>query len=456
MALRAVELTAIFFGGGDPAAPRRLDTHVPPRDSDGVGAKMLAAATALAWTYVARPAEDCAELALAALAGGELIEADAQVLTAIIVLVLADRDEANAALDEALAVAHRRGSLYSLSSIHLWRGFMLHRRGELADAEDVLRTAASEFDLYGYGATGLQPCSAYLAATLLEGGDRDGAWRALETGVSPADGSDRARWWLISRLQLLVAVGRAEEALEAADELERRSRWMTNPAIGPWRLLKAEALALLQRHDEALALARTDLELARRFGAPGPVGMALRVLGTLEREAGLHHLREAVEVLRNSSARLEHAKALAALGAALRRSGNRSEAREPLRAALDLAERCGAHELAERAREELRATGARPRRTVLHGVDALTASELRIARMAAEGLSNREIAQALFVTIRTVEMHLTHGYQKLEITSRTELPDALGTPVARSPRLPGVRQRRGVAGGTPRGRRRRR
>jgi DNA-binding CsgD family transcriptional regulator len=335
--------------------------------------------------------------------------------------------EANAALDEALAVAHRRGSLYSLSTIHVWRGFMLHRRGELAEAEDVLRTAASEYDLFGFGAVGVQPCSAYLAATLLERGDRDGAWRALEAGASAAEGPNTARVWLIIRLQLLVAEGRAEEALEAADELERRSRWMTNPAIGPWRLLKAEALALLERHDEALAHAQTDLELARRFGAPGTVGTALRVLGTLERDAGLDHLGEAVEALRGSPARLDHAKALAALGAALRRAGRRAEAREPLREALDLAERCGAAALAERAREELSATGARPRRAVLHGVDALTASELRIARLAAEGLSNREIAQALFVTIRTVEMHLTHGYQKLDISSRTELPDALGT-----------------------------
>jgi DNA-binding NarL/FixJ family response regulator len=112
-------------------------------------------------------------------------------------------------------------------------------------------------------------------------------------------------------------------------------------------------------------------------------------------------------LLRDSSARLEQAKALVALGAALRRTGSRAEAREPLREALDLAERCGALALAERAREELRATGARPRRSILRGVDALTASELRIARMAAEGLTNREIAQELFVTIRTVEMHLT-------------------------------------------------
>jgi DNA-binding CsgD family transcriptional regulator len=243
----------------------------------------------------------------------------------------------------------------------------------------------------------------------------------LDPGVYTADGSYGARYWLISRLQLLVAEGRAEEALETADEVERTLSWIINPAVGPWRLLKAEALDLLERRDEALALAEADLELARRFGAAGTVGIALRVLGTLEREAGLDHLREAVDALRGSPARLEQAKALAALGAALRRSGSRLEAREPLREALDLAERCGAHALAVRAREELSATGARPRHTALHGTGALTSSELRIARMAADGRSNREIAQALFVTIRTVEMHLTHAYQKLEIASRKQL-----------------------------------
>jgi DNA-binding CsgD family transcriptional regulator len=436
LALEAFELATIFFGGGDPVDLRRLDAHEAPRESDGVGAKMLAAVAAVAWTYAARPAEECAEMSLAALAGGQLIEADTGVLGigAIIALILADRDEANAAVDEALAVAHRRGSLFWLAAIHLWRGFMLFRRGELAEAEESLRAAVHDFDLYGPGASAVQVTGAFLAAILLDRGDISGARQALERAPHTPDGSDGARWWLMSHQQLLIAEGRAEEALEAADELERSARWILNPATWPGRSLKAEALELLERRGEALELAEAELKLARRFGAPGTVGTALCVLGTLEREAGLDHLGEAVEVLRGSPARLDHAKALAALGAALRRAGRRAEAREPLREALDLAERCGAAALAEHAREELAATGARPRRAVLHGVDALTASELRIARLAAEGLSNREIAQALFVTIRTVEMHLTHGYQKLDISSRTELPDALGAEVPQSAR----------------------
>jgi DNA-binding NarL/FixJ family response regulator len=412
---------------------QRLDALGPPRPDADIGAKMLAATAAMLWALAcARPARDCRTMALAALSGGQLIEADTPMagLFAIVALVLADRDEADAAWDDALEVAQRQGSLFSLSSISLWRGFTMHCRGELADAGELLRTALDEVNLYGYAGIAVQVGRAFLAATLLERGDSDGAWRVLDPRFYAADGSYGARAWLTSRMQLLVAEGRAEEALETAEELQRTLSWVAHPAglaIGPWRLLKAEALDLLERRDEALALAQTDLELARRFGAPGTVGIALRVLGTLEREAGLEHLREAVEVLSESPARLERTKALAALGGALRRSGSRAEAREPLRAALDLAERCSARTLAERAREELVATGARPRHTARHGVDALTTQELRIARLAADGRSNREIAQELFLTIRTVEMHLTHAYQKLEIGSRKQLAQALGT-----------------------------
>jgi DNA-binding NarL/FixJ family response regulator len=132
----------------------------------------------------------------------------------------------------------------------------------------------------------------------------------------------------------------------------------------------------------------------------------------------------------DSPARYERARSLTELGAALRRAGHRRDARGPLRQALDAAHRCGAITLARRARQELLAAGARPRRTALTGLDSLTASQRRVAQLAAEGLANREIAQALFVTLRTVEMHLTHAYQKLGIGSREALPAALREDVA--------------------------
>lgn len=140
-------------------------------------------------------------------------------------------------------------------------------------------------------------------------------------------------------------------------------------------------------------------------------------------------LETSIGSLERSQAQLELGRSLAEHGAALRRGGRRVDARESLRRALELAGRCGAGALAEQVRTELRAAGGRSRQGALSGPGSLTASERRVAQMAAEGLSNRDIAQALFVSLRTVETHLTHAFQKLDIDSRTKLADALrGTP----------------------------
>ena len=137
--------------------------------------------------------------------------------------------------------------------------------------------------------------------------------------------------------------------------------------------------------------------------------------------AGIGLLREAVEVLAGSQARLEHARALVDLGAALRRANQRTEARQRLREGVELARRVGAFGLAGRANEEIAATGARPRTVFQTGLDALTTSERRVGQLAAGGMTNKEIAQTLFVTIKTVEVHLSHAYRKLEISSRAQL-----------------------------------
>jgi DNA-binding NarL/FixJ family response regulator len=155
------------------------------------------------------------------------------------------------------------------------------------------------------------------------------------------------------------------------------------------------------------------------------VGYVLRVLGTLERERGVEHLEEAVAELEQATTKLELAKALCEYGTALRLQRKQTEAREPLRRALELADVCGAPPLVERARTELGATGARPRTTALSGVESLTPSEKRVADLAAGGMSNREIAQELYVTPKTVEVHLSNTYRKLEIGGRRELSGAL-------------------------------
>ncbi len=163
-----------------------------------------------------------------------------------------------------------------------------------------------------------------------------------------------------------------------------------------------------------------ELELAERWGTPLARGLALRGLGLVTGDAGA--LAAAVDALDGSPHRLELARARVDHGAALRRAGRRSEAREPLRLGMDGAHACGARPLAERARTELLATGARPRRLALAGRDALTPSERRIAALAADGLTNRQIAQALFVTTATVETHLRHAFRKLDVRSRADLP----------------------------------
>jgi DNA-binding CsgD family transcriptional regulator len=192
-----------------------------------------------------------------------------------------------------------------------------------------------------------------------------------------------------------------------------------------YRSTAALAAARLGDRAEARRLASEELELARAWGTPRAIGIALRALGLIEEDAGLELLRDAVAMLAPSSAALEHVRAQADLGAALRRANRRAEARPLLAEALDRATRLGALALAERCRTELQATGARPRRVLLTGVDALTASERRVAEMAATGMSNPQIAQALFVTRKTVETHLGSAYRKLGIESRDALPDAL-------------------------------
>ena len=188
----------------------------------------------------------------------------------------------------------------------------------------------------------------------------------------------------------------------------------------------AVALATGDR-DTARARAAAMLAAAERFGAPGALGVARRLVGQAIGGAdGIEHLRAAIGPLERSPLRLDLAQALVELGAALRRANARAAAREPLRRGLDLAQRCGSEALTDQAMQELRATGARPRRLVLTGVESLTPSELRVARLVAEGRSNPEVAQALFVTRATVESHLAAVFRKLGVTSRDQLPAALG------------------------------
>jgi DNA-binding CsgD family transcriptional regulator len=425
--LEALELMAQMIAGGAGDALAHLERYHRRPVRPNLGAKMLAAVATQEWMAGGGDSQACAELALEALAGGDLIAAHNGLLAVgpIGVVAMADRAEAIDACERALAEAHRAGSLLDLKAMIFVRGFTLYWRGELADAEQSLRSFY-EAALWGIGQHIRMYGDAHLSAVLRERGDLVGARLVHEQSTDPGDDGEATRYWVHSQLELLVAEARMSEALALAEEFETRFAPAADSIDNPWRSPTALALHRVGRQDEALALAHRDLEPARRWGAPGTVSRVLRVLGTVQGDAGLETLRQAADVAAGTPARLQHAKALAALGAALRRARRPSDARTPLRHALELAEVLGADRLAAEARHELYAAGARPRRAALSGVKSLTASEHRVATVAAEGRTNREIAEGLFVTPKTVEMHLGNVYRKLGIASRRELPAALG------------------------------
>jgi DNA-binding CsgD family transcriptional regulator len=426
--LEAGELISLFFGARDDDGERldRLRGHRTIDTERGPGARMLAAVAAWEWAESAGPADQVVALARAALRDGTLVTADAGylVVAAILPLALADLDEATELWDAVRAEAHRSGFVFTLMAAQLWGGYTQYLQGEVAEAESELKAAL--VSIADWGVPTQQPwATAVLAELLVDRGAVVEARALLDGARDPLPGSDPAILLHRAQIRVLLAEGRAEEALAHADVLQSHAGWRRHPRYVPWRSLKAQALDRLGRQEEAVALAAEELEIARAWGSSGTVGRSLRVLGAIEREDGLEHLGEACAVLEHAPARLERAKALAALGEVLRRARRPTEAREPLRKALELAAICGATALVERARAELYATGARPRTTALSGVGSLTASERRVADLALDGLSNRDIAQSLYVTPKTVEVHLSSAYRKLGIGSRRELPRAL-------------------------------
>jgi DNA-binding CsgD family transcriptional regulator len=294
---------------------------------------------------------------------------------------------------------------------------------ELADAEAQARWAVER-------ATGIFAVDAlaHLIEILIERDALADAEDELSRVRAPLDShSIVAVTYLMARGRLRAAQGRRAEALQ--DFLacgERCERLGIALAVYPWRSEAAIANASLGRPHEARRLAGAEVTIARRFGRPRALGVALRSQGLAQGgERGLALLAEAVAVLERSQAPVELARALTDYGAALRRAGQRGQARAQLERGLDLAHHWGARRIAGQARAELVAAGAKPRRDAMTGRDALTASELRVARLAAEGKTNREIAQTLFITTKTASAHLSRVYRKLGVTRRNQLAQAL-------------------------------
>jgi DNA-binding CsgD family transcriptional regulator len=430
-ALEAVELISVHFGANVEDAAERLERLRRQQFGEGPGAKMLAATVAFAWMADAGDAGAASELALEAMEGDTLLEADNGLfwMGAMLTLVVADRPETRSLWEQTMAQAHRNGSLFSRLSVSLWDGCFKLVEGELAEAKESLSSNLAMTKVYGINVPqAVSYTTGFLGAVHLEAGDVEAARRVLDSApIVEGDHSDGTNFARRTLIGLHMAEGNGEAALAAAEDLERHSLRTRNPRWVPWRSLKAQALAMVGRREEAVVLAEEEVELARGWGAPSGLGHSLRVLGELRGPDGIAELEEAATLLERSNQRIERARAFAALGAELRRARRPTDAREPLRRALELAEQSGAQALAENVRSELYATGARPRTTALDGVESLTERELRVAKLASDGQTNRDIAQTLYVTPKTVEVHLTNAYRKLGIGSRRELPAALSS-----------------------------
>jgi DNA-binding NarL/FixJ family response regulator len=344
-------------------------------------------------------------------------------------LIIDDELTTAFALCEALiGVARPRGWLIALAHGCMFRAMALIRVGEIRDAEADARLAF-EYKLPVAPAPATLWCLSFLLDTLVEADDLTGADAALTTAgqqAVPPVGALAAPLVLQSRARLRLAQHRPADALADARMAAERAGeiGVRHPVFASWRTEAAEALLVLGADAEARRLALEQLELSEQLGTPGARGAALCLLARTTTEP-IPLLEQAVTMLAGSPARLEHTRALVALGAALRRANRRADARDPLRRALEQADRGGMLRLARRAREELNAAGARPRRSALSGPGALTPAEHRVAELAARGHGNRAIAERLYVTPRTVETHLTHAFAKLDIRSRAELAAAL-------------------------------
>jgi DNA-binding CsgD family transcriptional regulator len=382
-------------------------------------------------------ATSSARLAERALADGALVRQygseRVQVVQAIRALIRAERlDLASAAVAVAIDDARRRGSAAGFSLNSVFAAQVAHLDCRVASAEAHARAAFEVARLGGWvGVAGV--VVATLVDVLLERDELAEAQRML-ADVNLLDGSVEALghgavYVLQSRARVKLAHGRTAAALDDLMAIGRsHERWYGTPHVPAhqWASAAASALAGEGRHEEARRLVEEELAVMRRWGSPGWTAVSLRALGLVApADEALGHLREAADLADSSSLRLEAARTLTELGAALRRAGRRSEARDPLRRGLELARAGGATAIAARARDELAATGEKVPRVLATGVAALTPSERRIAKMAADGMSNPQIAQDLFVTIKNVEGHLRNAYRKLDVSSRSELPKAL-------------------------------
>jgi DNA-binding CsgD family transcriptional regulator/tetratricopeptide (TPR) repeat protein len=402
--------------------------HAPPSH----GRRLLLAQATLHQAWSAAPAATVTDLAERAWDAGRLLERETSdgIAWSLLTIALSFAGELERAVEIASAAledARRRASPLAFATAsfcrslpRLWQGRVTEGLADLELALGARRYGWREF---------LRAAAGLYCVSLIETGELDRAERELTDpgAIDPRRDTDEILR-LSARGQLRLAKGQGAQALADAVAAGRAVAKTVPPLeLVPWRPVAAQAAIALGDHARARELADQELALTERTGAVHARIRALRIAGLSEPDqGGLAELREAVALGERAPMRLETIRALIELGAALRRSNQRAAARPPLQKAADLAKRGGAKALSERARTELAATGARPRRdALLTGPASLTPSERRIAELAASGSSNREIALTLFVTPKTVEYHLRNVYRKLQIRSRDQLAAAL-------------------------------
>jgi DNA-binding SARP family transcriptional activator/tetratricopeptide (TPR) repeat protein len=414
-----LERVSAFMHGLGPAVWERSSATL---SGDGPGARRLAAARSWEVAIQLGSMAEAVELAEFALRDGVLQQHDTGLLwvVAAIVLDFADIDMTEFWSD-ARAKALAEGSLFSILAVHLWWGHVCWRAGDLREAQALLAVSNEQSAEWG-SEYGVPYGDAYLTHVMLDRGDLAGARRHVEHTRPRTRMGDGARLWLEAECRLLLAEGRYAEALARTDELASVMPYITNPVHRPWHAMRAEALAGLGRTGEALELATESVELSRTWGAARQTGAALSLLGRIAGAGGERHLREAVEVLAPTTARVELVRAQLRLARLL---GTTEQALGLLRQAYDLADHCTADAL--RAEADTLLTAAGEPAALRTRVPRLTTLERRIARMAVDGADEREIAQALFLTPRAVQLALSEIRSRIGGESDDDLAAALAS-----------------------------
>ena len=409
------------------AAETQRVTAINEQDlTGGAGAGVLLAALSMVEAQSGVSRARAVDFAKRALASGAFEEAGERLngITPLLALTIAGEIEAaSAAFEASFSSARRNGDFLTPAGLHLYRGRLRIECGELLAAEEDLQPFAG--NAFHDSADFQAFRAAFLAEILLERGEIGQAEALVAPPTAMREGY--GVYLLVARGRVRLSARRPEQALSDFLEAGRvaTAAGTQNPGAAPWRSLAALSLNDLGREREALELAREELDLSRRWGAPRTVGISLRALGLVE--GGGNGCSERPSTCSPARPHGSNTRGRSSTWApCLRRSNSRSEARQLLREGLERAQRCGATALVERANDELAATGAHRRTVLLSGLDELTASERRVAHLAAEDLSNKEIAQALFVTVKTVEQHLSRVYRKLDLSSRRQLAGALG------------------------------